>query len=136
MGPQTLERSTVIRVLPAFLFPTVFSLCSFHHGTLVADQIPPSILVVIGAEGTAEYGEQFREWAHKWEAFADSFGNKLQTIGAKPGAVEDREQLRIALQGHDAIATSPLILVLIGHGTGATTSPNSTSSGRISRRRS
>ena len=117
MGPETLERSTVIRVLRAAICHTIVSLCLFPQGTLVADQIPPAILVVLGAEGTADYGAQFREWAEKWEDLARSSAADMQTIGITPSSVADRDQLQLALQGHDLAATTPLLLVLIGHGT-------------------
>ena len=33
----------------------------------------PNVVVVVGAEGTAEYGREFRQWAGRWEPRPNGF---------------------------------------------------------------
>lgn len=79
---------------------------------------PPSVLVVIGAPGTPEYGTAFRAWSEKWEAAAKRGSAKFTCIGREPVAdVTDRDRLRAFLQEQGKGMASPLWVVLIGHGT-------------------
>lgn len=82
------------------------------------------LLVVVGAEGTPEYGAQFAEWVARWEAAA-ARGNACCTVigrdvvSADPGAAQptDRERLRAALVSLASGRDAPLWIVFIGHGT-------------------
>src|SRR5262249_10457757 len=44
---------------------TVFVFLSF--ATVRSADAPPAVIVVVGAAGAKEYGEQFRGWAGRWE---------------------------------------------------------------------
>src|SRR5262245_38879421 len=78
----------------------------------------PSLVVVVGAEGTEEYGRQFREWAGRWEAAAKAGDAEVVRIGLDdPGQKSDRQRLQDLFAAGTASSTEPLWLVLIGHGT-------------------
>lgn len=75
------------------------------------------VIVVVGAEGTPEYGQMFQQWADQWEAAAVAGGASFELIGRG----EDRDDLRqlkknVSREIQDP-STEPLWLVLIGHGT-------------------
>lgn len=79
---------------------------------------PPTVAVIVGAEGTPEYGEQFRTWAARWQEAAGEAGASCVPIGLEDASeTTDREALRQYLASQPAKGTSPLWLVLIGHGT-------------------
>lgn len=82
----------------------------------------PTILLVVGAEGTAEYGEQFAEWAALWREAAATADADLITIGpagpdSDPGPDEPTDQQRLKQAVDSTSPAAPLWLVLIGHGT-------------------
>jgi hypothetical protein len=104
-----------------------------------------TLIVVVGAPGTDEYGAEFERWAAAWEQTARKGGAHLVRLGpgagaegapeapgassaASPSGVHeesDRERLREAIENtiEKAVAseerrsTEALWLVLIGHGT-------------------
>lgn len=77
----------------------------------------PLVLIAVGAEGTPEYGSQFRQWAERWQAAAMRGHAEVVTIGLNtPSETSDRERVKQQLT-KAAGAKSPLWLVLIGHGT-------------------
>jgi hypothetical protein len=90
------------------------------------------VVIVIGAAGKTEYGEQFRSWAERWQKTALRTGAETLLIGGTdeastaetPPPVSDRDQLQQALKARIGGSTEPLWLVLIGHGSfdGRTTS--------------
>lgn len=83
----------------------------------------PTVIVVVGAEGTAEYGKQFRDWASRWQDAAKRGRAEFAQIGTDAaGKSDDRDLLKRRLT--EAAGTEgsrrahePLWLVLIGHGT-------------------
>lgn len=86
-----------------------------------------SVIVVVGAEGTEEYGKQFREWTSRWQHAAKRGHADFQQIGLDAaGKTDDRDLLKQRLteaagSGDPRRAqpsrSTPLWLVLIGHGT-------------------
>lgn len=72
------------------------------------------VIVVVGAPGSAEFGEQFKAWSERWEEAASKGNAKFQRIGF---GNEDRQLLKQALADVAAESPEPLWLVLIGHGT-------------------
>ncbi len=77
-----------------------------------------TILTVVGAPGNAEYGRQFREWANRWQAAAQQAGVKSVRIGHDPESeTSDKERFQTALTALVGETTTPLWLILIGHGT-------------------
>lgn len=78
----------------------------------------PSVLVVIGAPGIAEYETEFRRWASLWRAAAEKASAEYVVIGEEADASPtDRERLRAALAERTSAGLEPLWVVLIGHGT-------------------
>lgn len=75
-----------------------------------------SLLLVIGAPGEEEFGEQFTEWATSWTTAAEKAKTTITVIGTNDAA-PDREQLEAALKDIPATSNEELWIVLIGHGT-------------------
>ena len=79
---------------------------------------PPAVIVVVGAPGTPEYGDQFVRWADRWELAADRAGASCRLIGVDPeGDPSDRRRLETLLEEEPKAPAGPVWLVLIGHGT-------------------
>lgn len=77
---------------------------------------PPTLLLVVGAPGDPEYGQEFRSWADRWAEAGSAAGATVVRIGDDEPEDGDRDRLREAL----ATATDDegaLWIVLIGHGT-------------------
>ncbi len=78
----------------------------------------PTVIVVIGAAGTEEYGAQFAKWARLWEEACSKGDAKFAAIGLdKVEDSNDRSTLQKILAGESKQTTAALWLVLIGHGT-------------------
>jgi len=87
---------------------------------LVATGAEPrsNVLVVVGAEGEAEYGQQFQTWAERWKEAAKSGDADFSQIGFdESGETTDRQRLEGWLSEHAVPSSEPLWLILIGHGT-------------------
>jgi len=77
-----------------------------------------SLVLVIGASGEPEYGEQFSNWADLWKEAAAKGGLQTYVIGeAKDKPDEDLQRLLKILTNEVARAAGELWLVFIGHGT-------------------
>ena len=92
-------------------------LCAVVLGSApVADQ--PTVIVVVGAEGTPEYGSEFGKWADRWKEAASRGSARFILLGkAASGTISDKDQLKALLEAEAKLTTPPLWLVLIGHGT-------------------
>ena len=77
----------------------------------------PTLLVVVGASGTDEYGKQFRGWAERWRQAAERGGAAYSLISVDEAAGDDRNALARQLAEERQRASTALWLVLIGHGT-------------------
>lgn len=76
----------------------------------------PSLIVVVGAAGSEEFGRAFSQWAERWSAAAKTAQTPCTMIGIdEPSGVEDRQRLQESIEVHQG--AGPLWLVLIGHGT-------------------
>lgn len=76
------------------------------------------LVIVVGAEGTSEYGQMFRDWSAHWADGAKRGGLGVHVIGQEPPADrDDRTLLQEALAKVAGETNKPLWLVLIGHGT-------------------
>jgi hypothetical protein len=86
---------------------------------LAAEAHRPTVMLVVGAEGEAEYGKQFETWAGRWEQAAKKADVRLFRIGGEDdlSGEEDRQRLQDALAAEAKETTAGLWLVLIGHGT-------------------
>jgi hypothetical protein len=77
----------------------------------------PTVIVVVGAPGEAEFAEQFHEWAENWRVAAKKADAEFRSIGNGESKTSDREQLLKSLTKAGGEKALPLWLVLIGHGT-------------------
>ena len=87
---------------------------------IAADPAPKqSVIVAVGAEGTAEFGKSFRESAERWQQAAEQGEADFLMVGLnEEKETTDLELLNRRLVKEAAIETAePLWLVLIGHGT-------------------
>ena len=106
-------------------------LCSGGWADVAVETPRSTVLVVVGAEGADEYGQQFRQWANRWADAAKRGHADFAQIGLETaGKTDDRDLLKQRLseaagsgdprraQGDPARAQAePLWLILIGHGT-------------------
>lgn len=106
------------------MHPIIWLMCSVLACEPAVSELRPSVIVVVGAEGSAEYGQQFRTWASRWSDAAKLGCAEVAQIGlAETGSETDREYLKKRLtEAAGASAprraqAGPLWLVLIGHGT-------------------
>lgn len=78
-----------------------------------------TVLVVVGAAGTPEYGARFLTWADRWKQAATKAGARFVGVGADGAAGEarDRQRLQEALAREPRAGAAELWLVLVGHGT-------------------
>ncbi len=75
------------------------------------------VLVVVGAEGTPEYGQTFNRWADQWKAAAARGGAAFEIVGRTERG-DDLVQLQQKVaQAIQTPSAEPLWLILIGHGT-------------------
>ena len=82
------------------------------------DEERPSVIVVVGAEGSEEFGQQFRQWTTRWSDVAKRGHAGFISIGLDDVVSKtDRDQLKQRLAESGKSSTQPLWLVLIGHGT-------------------
>lgn len=76
------------------------------------------IIVVVGASGTDEYGDQFSNWADTWKKVAEQSNLSIATIGIEADeSAPDRKRLQDAIEKASQQVETPLWLVMIGHGT-------------------
>src|SRR5688572_9375426 len=76
-----------------------------------------SVLVVVGAGGTAEYDSRFQGWAAAWRRAAERGGARFRAIGLDgAGGPSDHQRLRTAV-ADEVRGTGELWVVLLGHGT-------------------
>lgn len=108
--------------------------CTFGFGIWTSDDIvradepQAEVIVVVGADGTDEYGQQFRQWAGRWADAAKRGNARFAQIGIdQVDQFGDRDLLKQRLTGAAANGDpsgavnrdreEPLWLILIGHGT-------------------
>lgn len=88
----------------------------FLSATVAADR--PRVLIVVGAAGEKDFGEQFAKWAERWKAAAEKAQAEYAVIGLDDAAGKtDREQLQGRLATWSEPSSEVVWLVLIGHGT-------------------
>ncbi|MEZ6128262.1 MAG: hypothetical protein R3C59_06250 [Planctomycetaceae bacterium] len=96
---------------------TLSVMAVLHASALAVDE-RQHVVVVVGAEGTPEYGQMFSEWADRWQTAAKSGDAEFTLIGTEGGGSDDLLQLQQEFSNAASMKTDePLWLVLIGHGT-------------------
>jgi len=77
-----------------------------------------SLILVVGAAGESEYGEQFSAWADLWQQAAAKGGLQTSVVGLDTNNPEaDLTRLLTVLTNEVAKPAGELWLVFIGHGT-------------------
>jgi len=76
----------------------------------------PTLIVVNGTPGTKKYAEQFSQWVTAWKQAAQRGGYIVEHLQS-PDEGTQLGDLQKMVGAHDKPVTSPLWLVLIGHGT-------------------
>jgi hypothetical protein len=76
-----------------------------------------SMVLVIGAAGEPEYGEQFAASADLWKRAGTNGGFKISVIGESTNTISDRARLLGVLTNELRQTNEELWLVFIGHGT-------------------
>jgi hypothetical protein len=101
------------------------SLLGATGGAALSSQAAQSVIVVVGAPGTDEYGGAFKGWAAEWRDAAEKGGaeytliggDKANTATGPAAAIDDRARLKKILDDRaKQEGADPLWLVLIGHG--------------------
>jgi len=79
----------------------------------------PTIIVVVGASGSATYEGLFRDWSKQWVDAAKRGKATIHTIGVDPsnGSKSDRDRLADVISEECQRGRRELWIVLIGHGT-------------------
>ncbi|MBI5758237.1 MAG: hypothetical protein HZA46_06950 [Planctomycetales bacterium] len=96
----------------------VWLACALLVADSPTDDSRPSVIVVVGAEGSDEFGQQFRQWATRWSDAAKRGHADIVSIGLDDvGSETDRDKLKQRLSESANSSTQPLWLILIGHGT-------------------
>ncbi|MGA2247999.1 MAG: hypothetical protein ABSH48_23680 [Verrucomicrobiota bacterium] len=93
-------------------------LLSFSGPALAQTNEQRSLVLVIGAAGETEYGEQFSNWADLWKQAGAQGGLQTLVIGEdKDSPTNDRTRLLAVLTNEVAKPAGELWLVFMGHGT-------------------
>jgi hypothetical protein len=100
------------------LFPALALAALALRAAPAAPTDQASLIIVIGAAGEKEFGDEFIKWAGLWEKAGRAAGAKTTVIGTNTLAGQpDRERVRAALLAEPPQGAGELWLVLIGHGT-------------------
>jgi hypothetical protein len=106
-----------VRRLLASLAGATLALVTSSAGASAAADLP-SVILVLGAAGEADYGSNFTSQAQLWVNVCRQGGASVTQIGlgaaSEPG---DHDLLRKQLAAETKDGLAPLWLVLIGHGT-------------------
>lgn len=120
-----MQRPAVWRVCAAIAcLAATASLAQQPAAPANAEKTAPSdratVIVVVGAAGNEEYGEDFKTWAGHWMDAAEKGEARSQSIGLEEETEKgpsDKEQLQAALEKETRQGASELWIVLLGHGT-------------------
>ena len=100
--------------------PSIILACFLSSAALARASVPadrPTVVVVVGAGGEAEFGQEFTKWADRTCAAARKAGAELVELGREGPGNDDKSRLRTVIADALKVETRPLWLVLIGHGT-------------------
>jgi hypothetical protein len=114
VGNPPLERIAVKFSKIIFLFAALLVPISLRAQT----NEQRTLILVVGAAGESEYGEQFSAWADLWKQAAAKGGLQTSVIGEDTNYPEnDLTQLLTVLTNEVAKPAGELWIVFIGHGT-------------------
>ena len=75
------------------------------------------VILAVGAGGEPAYAEAFSKWAGHWQESCKKAGAQLTLVGLGADEKECRVRVAKAIAEQPADGTTPLWLVLLGHGT-------------------
>ena len=102
--------------IPLRLCVSAVLILLYNQERIYADA--PKIILVVGAEGAPEFGQQFTAWTDRWSKAAAQASAPISIIGRDtPGEGEDKDALRKLLESETKASMQPLWLIFIGHGT-------------------
>jgi hypothetical protein len=120
MGSSPLERNAVklnIILFSVILFIFISFVCT-AKGSTSKDANEQSVIIVVGAGGTAEYASEFAVWAQEIQQDCLKGNVNPAIIGIDQAKdINDIDKLQNQLSRESTNAESALWLVLIGHGT-------------------
>jgi hypothetical protein len=123
VGHPPLERTSV-KLTFSSTAPAVSMLAAalvlflFPGSSLAQTNDQRTIVIVVGAAGEPQFGEQFSQWAGLWKQAAAKGGLKTLVVGEeKENPTNDRTRLLTVLTNEAAKPDGELWLVFIGHGT-------------------
>ena len=106
------------RIAAARLIARLLLLILFSNSSWAQTNGQRTLVLVIGAAGEPEYGEQFSAWADLWKQAAAKGGLQTSVIGHATNNPEtDLTQLLTVLTNEVAKPAGELWIVFIGHGT-------------------
>ena len=108
-------RLTSILITGIYIFNAMA--CSIYGATNENNQ-KPTVIIVVGAKGTSEYGKQFAKWAELWKETCLKGNADYTIIGLD--TIEDSNDfiiLQETINNEPKEIETALWLVLIGHGT-------------------
>ena len=114
------QRSGAPDVCMKHVYRPLLLLCTFATGLHAGAAPPPdrpTVLLVVGAEGEAEYGRAFTQWADRWVDAAKKGAADLVQIGRDGDPEADKSRLQAAIVDAMKEQVRPLWVVMIGHGT-------------------
>jgi hypothetical protein len=116
---QIVNRRSSILARVLFAGILIFNVPVFSaRGAANENRQKPTVIVVVGAAGTPEYGAQFAEWAGLWKKSCSNGDAQFTAIGLDEVVeADDRTMLQETLADESKQANAALWLVLIGHGT-------------------
>ncbi|MBX3450439.1 MAG: hypothetical protein KF777_12800 [Planctomycetaceae bacterium] len=102
--------------------PTLLAMTALLCGTVdtdADDSAPADIIIVTGAEGSADYGRDFSLWGDRWKRAAEEAGLAVRRLDQADSSDEssDKDQLAKWIKEAGAVSDRPLWLVYLGHGT-------------------
>ena len=122
-GVSGTRASNVIRLMGIgtcrLIVTSAFLLLSFRIAVASETNLSahPTLILVIGAPGEAEFGSNFLQQATLWQKAATQGNCSRITIGlSEPGQTNDCDLIRQTLVAEPKEGLSPLWLVMLGHG--------------------
>jgi hypothetical protein len=111
------------KAFPSFVF-CIFVFLESNSSLQSSEPSVPNVLVVLGASGEVDYGDQFRVWGKRWkDAFGDSITEVIDGTSTSPPAKDEKNDRQRTLDwiaktdARESDETRTYWLVLIGHGT-------------------
>lgn len=114
---QGVLADVTIRAPLGWLATAVALLCLLALPLRAATNAVPTVLLVSGAPGEAEFATNFVEQVTLWQQAIETAGARKLEVGHTAGSTNDLAELKQLLQAEPRDGLAELWIVLIGHGT-------------------